>query len=76
MNRIPGLPGDYFPGSNLGHGGTCQQLHPDRFAEENERVIAQADVAPPAQARQADAKPPTRASRKSAPRARRTPPKR
>jgi ribosomal protein L4 len=64
--------GDQFPG-HLGHGGTCQQLHHDRFAEENERIIAQAEVAPPAQARQADAKPPTRASRKSAPRARRKP---
>jgi hypothetical protein len=63
MNRIPGLPGHFFPGSNLGHGGTCQQFHPDRFAEQNERVIAQDEVAPPA-------KPQTRASRKSAPRRR------
>ena len=54
-------------------GWHAQMQHPDRFAEENERIIAQAKVGPPAQARQAEAKPPTRASRKSAPRARRTP---
>ena len=57
-------------------GWHAQIQHPERVAEQNQqRAIAQALVGPPAAARQAEAKPPTRASRKSAPRVRKTPPK-